>query len=454
MKQIQPLSSAKAGALTGTIRVPGDKSMSHRALMFGLLAKEETIISGMLEGEDVLDTATAVRLLGGTVKAGDDGLWRVFGTGLGQIHEPDSLLDMGNSGTAARLLMGLIAGHPVSATFIGDASLTKRPMKRVIDPLTQMGAQVLGRKGGRLPLTIQGTGAVKPVTYESPVASAQVKSAILLAGLAANGTTTVIESAPTRDHTENMLRHFGVNVTTERTEDDRWAVSVQGGQMLRGCAVDIPADPSSAAFPVVAALLCEGSALRLPRIGINPRRTGLYDTLLEMGADIAFENKRTEAGEDVADLRVTYNGPLSGIDVPPERVPSMIDEFPVLAVAASCASGTTKMTGLAELRVKESDRLAKMAQGLAACGVNLEEGEDSLIIHGTGKPPAGGTLIDTALDHRIAMSFLVLGCAANDPVEIDDAAPINTSFPGFVDLMNELGAAIGAPDQDRPSLAL
>lgn len=446
MARTYPLISAKSGPLKGSARIPGDKSMSHRALMFGLLAREETMITGLLEGEDVFNTAEAVRLLGGRVADSGDGVWRVFGAGRSGLQEPLAVFDMGNSGTSTRLLMGLVAGYDISATFMGDASLTKRPMRRVIDPLTQMGAQFLAREGGRLPLTMHGSSNLKAIEYKTPVASAQVKSAILLAALNASGTTTVIENKPTRDHTENMLRHFGVKVTTEDLGNDTFAISVEGGQILRGCAVDIPADPSSAAFPLTAALLAEGSEIKLSRIGINPRRIGLFDTLRDMGADIAFTNRREEAGEPVADIVVRHTGTLKGITVPPERVPSMIDEFPVLAVAASCADGTTTMTGLGELRVKESDRLAKMAEGLAACGVKLEEGEDSLIIHGTGKPPQGGALIDTALDHRIAMSFLVLGCATTEPVEIDDASPINTSFPGFTALMNDLGADISELD--------
>lgn len=438
---MKPLISSRCRSLTGSARVPGDKSMSHRALMFGLLAEGETIISGLLEGEDVLCTAAAVRALGG--KAGNaDGLWRVFGAGPEGLAEPRAVLDMGNSGTSTRLLMGLVAGYPVSAIFTGDASLSRRPMKRVTDPLGMMGARFIAREGGRLPLAMQGSGALKAIEYESPVASAQVKSAVLLAGLNADGVTTVIETEGTRDHTENMLRHFGVETVTERLESGAFAVSISGGQRLLGCAVDIPADPSSAAFPVVAALLCEGSELKLPHVGVNPRRTGLYDTLREMGAAIEYRNARDAAGEQVADLFVRGTGPLKGVDVPPERVPSMIDEFPILAVAAACAEGETRMSGLAELRVKESDRLARMAQGLAACGVDLEEGEDSLVIRGTGKPPEGGATIDTALDHRIAMSFLVLGCVARQPVAIDDCSPIATSFPGFAGLMNGIGASL------------
>lgn len=454
MAYTHPLIASKASALTGSARIPGDKSMSHRALMLGLLTKEETMISGLLEGEDVFNTAEAVRRLGGRVDAAQDGLWRVHGQGLGKLLEPEAVLDMGNSGTSTRLLMGLIAGHPVTATMTGDASLIKRPMKRIMTPLGEMGAQFLAREGGRLPLTIKGAASVKAIEYKSPVASAQVKSAIMLAGLNAGGTTTVIEEKPTRDHTENMLRHFGVDVKTEKLGDGSYAVSVKGGQLLRGCAIDIAGDPSSAAFPVIAALLVEGSEIKLPHVGVNERRTGLYDTLKEMGASIEYRNRREESGEQVADLVVKYTEPLKGITVPPERVPSMIDEFPVLAVAASCAEGTTKMTGLSELRVKESDRLAKMAEGLAACGVRLEEGEESLVIHGTGKPPKGGALINTALDHRIAMSFLILGCVTDEPVEIDDARPIDTSFPGFVQLMNALGADISAADSAITNLKI
>lgn len=438
----QSLTSARCGALNGAIRVPGDKSISHRSLMFGALADGETLISGLLEGEDVYNTAQAMRALGAKIVKGDDGLFRCQGIGLGNLQEPAGVLDMGNSGTSTRLLMGIIASHPIAATFTGDASLLKRPMGRVTGPLEQMGATFLGRAGGRLPLTMRGSEHAKAITYQLPVASAQVKSAILLAGLNAHGVTTVLEPEPTRDHSENMLRHFGIDVVVKKNEDGVDAIQIAGGQVLSGCAVDVPGDPSSAAFPVVAALLRDGSELRLRRVGINPRRAGLYETLIEMGADIRFENITESAGEKVADMVVTGNGPLKGIDVPAIRVPSMIDEFPVLAMAASCAAGKTHMTGLAELRVKESDRLACVAKGLEACGVQLEMGHDWLTIHGTGKPPRGGARIETELDHRLAMSFLVLGMATDEPVEIDDASPINTSFPGFVDLMNEIGAQI------------
>lgn len=443
------LTARKSGPLNGSARVPGDKSMSHRALMFGALAEGETMISGLLEGEDVFNTAATMRAMGAKIVKGDDGLWRCFGQGLGKLEEPQEILDMGNSGTSTRLLMGIVAAHPISACFTGDKSLVKRPMGRVITPLEQMGATFLGRTGGRLPLAMRGTDNAKAITYKLPVASAQVKSAILLAGLNARGTTTVIEDHPTRDHSENMLRHFGVTVTTEKTGDGADAISVSGGARMLGCAVDVPADPSSAAFPIVAALINQGSQIRLPRIGINPRRTGLYDTLIEMGASIVFENRKMEAGEPIANLTVFADAPLRGIDVPESRVPSMIDEFPILAVAASCAEGTTRMTGLAELRVKESDRLLMIATGLKACGVELEMGEDWLTIHGNGKPPKGGALIETALDHRIAMSFLVLGTVTQEPVTIDDASPIKTSFPNFIELMTELGCTMSSDQIDR-----
>lgn len=438
----QDLTARKSGPLNGKARIPGDKSMSHRALMFGALAEGETMISGLLEGEDVMSTAAAMRAMGAKIAKGDDGLWRCFGQGIGNMTEPSEVLDMGNSGTSTRLLMGIVAAHPITATFTGDKSLIKRPMGRVSVPLEQMGAKFMMRAGGRLPMTMQGTSEAKAITYKLPVASAQVKSAILLAGLNAKGTTTVIEDHPTRDHSENMLRHFGVEVTIAKTEDGADAISLTGGQRMLGCAVDVPADPSSAAFPVVAALINPGSDITLPRIGVNSRRIGLFETLLEMGANIVFENRKTEAGEPIANLRVIADKPLKGVVVPESRVPSMIDEFPVLAMAAACAEGTTRMTGLAELRVKESDRLLMVANGLKACGVNLEMGEDWLTIHGTGKAPRGGATIETALDHRIAMSFLVLGTVSDEPIRVDDASPIKTSFPNFIELMTDLGAVL------------
>jgi 3-phosphoshikimate 1-carboxyvinyltransferase len=361
---------------------------------------------------------------------------------------------MGNSGTSTRLLAGIIAGHKISAVMTGDASLIKRPMKRIMDPLSQMGASFITREGGRLPMAIRGADHAAPINYRLPVASAQVKSAILLAGLNAAGVTTVIEDHPTRDHSENMLRHFGAEVTVENRDNGAQAVTLQGGQVLRGCAVDVPADPSSAAFPAVAACLVKGSDIRMERVGVNPRRAGIYDCLKEMGADLSLNRERMEAGEKVADIVVKGTGTLKGIDVPLSRVPSMIDEFPVLAMAAACAEGITRMTGLAELRVKESDRLKMIADGLAACGVKLEMGGDSLTVYGTGKPPRGGATIETALDHRIAMSFLVLGMVADESITIDDARPIRTSFPDFIKLMNDLGAALEESEAVFPDFTL
>ncbi len=442
---MRPLTAQPSEALTGSAQIPGDKSISHRALMIGALAVGETTIRGLLEGEDVLRTAAAMTALGAEIHRGDDGAWRVWGRGLGGLTAPDQVLDLGNSGTGARLLMGILAGHPVTATLTGDASLRARPMARVIAPLGEMGARFVAREGGRLPLTVTGAARPSPLRYRLPVASAQVKSAILLAGLNAPGRTTVIEPVPTRDHSELMLRHFGATVTVEETEEGR-AIAVTGQPELRGRPIEVPADPSAAAFALVAALILPGSELRLPGVGVNPHRAGLFQTLQEMGAALSLENRRERAGEPVADL-VARAGPLEGIEVPAARAPSMIDEYPVLAAAAACARGRTVMNGLGELRVKESDRLAAVARGLAACGVEVEEGEDRLVVHGCGGRPPGGATIETGLDHRIAMSFLVLGLAAERPVTIDDAATIETSFPGFAKLMTALGAKIeaGAP---------
>ncbi|MGQ9372077.1 3-phosphoshikimate 1-carboxyvinyltransferase [Azospirillum sp. ST 5-10] len=444
MPQATPLRSSSTGALSGTVRVPGDKSISHRSLMLGAVAVGETVVHGLLEGEDVLHTAAAMRALGAQAERGADGTWRVRGVGVGGLGEPAQVLDMGNSGTAARLLIGLVAAHPITTFFTGDASLNKRPMARIIGPLERMGASFVGRSGGRLPLAVIGTDRAVPIEYRLPVPSAQVKSAVLLAGLNTPGVTTVVETEPSRDHTELMLRHFGATVTTERLEDGALAVSVTGQPELTGRTIHVPADPSSAAFPAVAALLRPGSEVVLTDVGMNPRRTGLYDTLVEMGADIGFENRRDQAGEPVADLRVR-GGALQGVVVPAERAPSMIDEYPILAVAASFAEGTTTMLGLKELRVKESDRLAMIAEGLTRCGVRVEVGaDDSLTVHGGGlaNPPRGGATVATSMDHRIAMSFLVFGTASAEPVGIDDGAFIDTSFPGFVTLMNGLGAKI------------
>lgn len=443
----QALTARAAGPLRGEARVPGDKSISHRALMLAALAVGETTVTGLLEGEDVLRTAQAMRALGAGVTRLGAGAWRVHGRGVGGLAEPEDILDMGNAGTGARLLLGVLAGHAFTAFLTGDGSLRRRPMGRVTGPLGRMGARFVARGGGRLPLAVTGSDALVPVVYELPVASAQVKSAVLLAGLAAPGETTVIEPQPSRDHTEHMLRHFGVPVRVEERPGGARAITVTGQVELAARDLDVPADPSSAAFPAVAALIVPGSEVRLPGVNANPLRFGLFQTLKEMGADIAVENTRTQAGEPVADLVVRASA-LKGIEVPPERAPAMIDEYPVLAVAAACAEGTTRMTGLAELRVKESDRLAAMARGLAACGVAVEEGPDSLVVHGRGRP-AGGARIEVALDHRIAMAFLVLGLAARQPVTIDDAAAIGTSFPGFAGLMNGLGAEIGGEEDER-----
>ncbi len=437
------------GRLQGRTRAPGDKSISHRALMFGALALGETTISGLLEGEDVLATAAALRALGAEVTHERDtspvsgGAWRVRGFGVGGAREPADVLELGNSGTSARLLAGILASHPFTSVMTGDASLRRRPMRRVIEPLTRMGARFEGRDGGRLPLAIVGTDEMVPIEYRLPVASAQVKSAILLAGLNTAGETSVIEPEATRDHTERMMRHFGAEVRVAPAEDGGKRITVVGWPELLGRDIVVPGDPSSAAFAVVAAAIRPGSDVTVENVGVNPLRAGLYETLRDMGADIAFENEREVGGEPVADLRVKGGG-LKGVEVPAERAPSMIDEYPILAIAAACAKGTTRMLGLAELRTKESDRLASVSAGLSANGVEHEMGAADLVVHGTGAPPAGGGLVATQLDHRIAMSFLVLGLAAREPVAIDDGSPIETSFPGFARLMNGLGARIGA----------
>lgn len=435
------LTARKSGALKGKADIPGDKSISHRSIMFGSLAQGVTIVTGLLEGEDVFATADAMRALGATITK-HEGIYTIKGIGIGNLQQPQTTLDMGNSGTSTRLLMGIIAGHNISATFEGDASLTKRPMGRVITPLQEMGATITAQDGGRLPLTVKGQAQLQSITYEMPVASAQVKSCLLLAGLTAKGTTSVIENHPTRDHTENMLRAFGVTVETKPLQGESKAISIKGGQTLKGTSIHVPADPSSAAFPVVAALLNKGSDITCKNVGLSPTRDGLYKTLIEMGADITITNKDTQGGEITGDLHIKGTNTLKGIIVPASRVPSMVDEFPILFVAAACAEGSTHMSGLAELRVKESDRLGVMAEGLKACGVKLEMTDDSLTIHGTGTPPKGGATIQTHLDHRIAMSFLVLGTVTEKPVRIDDAAPIKTSFPNFIDLMTTLGADI------------
>jgi 3-phosphoshikimate 1-carboxyvinyltransferase len=418
----RPLTSrAPARPLAGEAKVPGDKSISHRALMFGALAVGTTDITGLLEGEDVLRTAAAMRALGAEVENRGGGHWRVAGRGIGGLVEPADVLDMGNSGTAARLLCGLLAGHPLFAVMTGDASLRKRPMKRVTEPLSATGARFATREGGRLPLAVEGAADPLPLDYTLPVASAQVKSACLLAGLSARGITRVVEHEATRDHTENMLRHFGATVQVGVDGHGR-IIELAGQPELVAAPVVVPGDPSSAAFPAVAALLL---------------RAGLFATLAEMGADITRLNERLEGGEPVADLRVKASA-LRAVDVPAERAPAMIDEYPILAVAAAAARGTTRMRGLKELRVKESDRLAATAALLAANGVHVTVEGDDMIVEGAGGPPAGGGDVVTHMDHRIAMSALVLGLAARAPVRVDDAAFIETSFPGFAALMNRL----------------
>ena len=426
------------GPLRGRVRAPGDKSVSHRALILGALAHGRTEVTGLLEGEDVRATAGAMRLFGAQVERTGEGAWTVQGRG--GLREPAEVVDCGNAGTAARLIMGAAAGFPVSPVYTGDASLQRRPMRRVWAPLAEMGAKVTARAGDYLPARVAG-GGLQAIAYTLPVASAQVKSAVLLAGLNAAGTTSVLEPEPTRDHTERMVRGFGGDVRVTGEGAGRRA-SLEGGQRLQGAQVRAPGDPSSAAFPLVAALLVPGSEVTVAGVLLNPLRTGLYDTLREMGADLAVEAPREAGGEPVGDLCARHSG-LRGVVVPPARAPSMIDEYPILAVAAAFAEGATVMRGIAELRVKESDRIALMAAALRACGVEVEEEPDGLVVHGAGAPPAGGAGIETHGDHRVAMSGLVLGLAARRPVTVRDAGMIATSFPGFADLMRGLGADLG-----------
>ncbi|MEE4538674.1 MAG: 3-phosphoshikimate 1-carboxyvinyltransferase [Erythrobacter sp.] len=430
------------GPLTGRIAVPGDKSISHRALMFAGLAVGESRISGLLEGEDVRATAAAMRQLGARVERGADDTWHVQGAGLGSLLEPVQALDMGNSGTSARLLMGVIASHAIRATFVGDASLSRRPMSRVIEPLGQMGAAFKASAGGTLPLMLRGASPAIPLTYKLPIASAQVKSAVLLAGLNTPGETTVIEPTATRDHTERMLTGFGVPVAIGEEAGLR-TITVRGEADLTPCDVEVPGDPSSAAFFLVAASIVPGSAVTLTNVGLNPTRAGIVQVLRDMGADIREENPREVGGEPVADL-VVRHAALTGIDIDPAMGPSMIDEFPALFVAAALASGTTRTRGLEELRVKESDRLATMAEALQLAGARVEEHADGLTIKGTGGEPLAGTpqgaAIDTRLDHRIAMAMAVAGLVSRDGVTLDDTDPVATSFPTFFDSLDDLHA--------------
>jgi len=434
-----PLEARSAGPLTGKVRVPGDKSISHRSLILGALSVGKTRISGLLEGEDVLNTAKSMRALGARVERTGDCAWEVRGVGVGGFAQPHDPLDFGNSGTGCRLVMGAVAGCPITAVFDGDASLRSRPMRRVLDPLELMGARTqAGGEGGRLPLTLSGARYPVPITYRTPVASAQIKSAVLLAGLAAPGVTTVIEQEASRDHTELMLKHFGADIVSSREGAHGRRIELAGEPELHGADVVVPADPSSAAFPIVAALIVAGSDVVLSDVMTNPLRTGLFTTLREMGGAIEQMEARGDAGEPMAQIRIRASK-LSGVEVPPERAPSMIDEYLVLAVAASFAEGTTIMRGLHELRVKESDRLAATAEMLRVNGVNVEIVGDDLIVEGKGHVPGGGH-VATHMDHRIAMSALVMGLASDRPVKVDDTAFIATSFPDFIPMMRSLGA--------------
>ncbi|MEJ5116464.1 MAG: 3-phosphoshikimate 1-carboxyvinyltransferase [Gluconobacter sp.] len=440
--QARPLTvSASPKGLSGRTLVPGDKSISHRSLMLASLAHGRTKVYGLLEGEDVLRTADAMRALGATITR-DGAVWTIDGRGVGELTEPADVLDMGNSGTAARLLSGILSSHQMNSVMTGDASLRSRPMRRVMDPLSKNGSEFLSREGGRLPMAVRGNGQAKPLEYRLPVASAQVKSAVLLAGLNAVGRTVVEEPVATRDHTENMLRHFGVDVDVSVLDAGGRRIELTGPVKLTARDVTVPGDPSSSAFPLVAALLVPGSDLLIENVGLNPLRTGLFTTLLEMGADLTIENERIEGGEPVGDLRARYSK-LKGVDVPPERAPSMIDEYPVLAVACAFAEGSSRLRGLEELRVKESDRLAATVSLLNVNGAETEVVGDDLIVRGFQGPLGGGS-VTTHMDHRLAMSGIVFGLAAQKPVHIDDTAFIETSFPGFVDLMNGLGADIRA----------
>ncbi|MEM9798141.1 MAG: 3-phosphoshikimate 1-carboxyvinyltransferase [Pseudomonadota bacterium] len=436
-----PLTARSAAPLSGTAHVPGDKSISHRSLILGAMAVGETQITGLLEGQDVLDTAAAMRAFGAEVeKRGET--WHVHGVGVGGLMEPEDVIDCGNSGTGVRLLMGAAATHGFAVTYTGDASLRARPMARVTDPLALFGATAHGRSGGRLPMTIVGADEPTPVRYDVPVPSAQVKSAVLLAGLNAPGETVVVEREATRDHSELMIKGFGGDLDVEETNAGR-VITLQGRPDLAPQAITVPRDPSSAAFPVCAALIVPGSDVLVPNIGLNPTRAGLFETLREMGADLTYENRREEGGEPVADLRARFSPDMKGVEVPPYRAASMIDEYPILSVVAANAAGTTSMRGVAELRVKESDRIAAMADGLRACGVEVRDGPDWWEVDGRGPLGVqGGGTVATHLDHRIAMSFLICGMAAKQAVTVDDAGPIATSFPIFRELMTGLGAAL------------
>ena len=433
--------SVSGNPLSGTAIIPGDKSISHRSLILGALSIGCTEIEGLLEGEDVLDTAEAMRSFGAHVKKHDNGNWYVDGVGVGGFAEPKKIIDCGNSGTGVRLILGAMATSPITATFSGDSSLTKRPMGRVINPLKQFGTQFYGRSGARLPLTSVGAKDPTPICFSMPIASAQVKSAILLAGLNAPGQTVVVEKELTRDHTERMLKGFGATIDIQDSKDGRRIV-LDGYPELKSQLISVPRDPSSAAFPICAALITEGSDILVPNIALNPTRAGLFKTLEEMGANIEYINRKSEGGEPVADLRVRFSA-LRGVEVPPDRAASMIDEYPILSVVASFAEGKTTMLGVKELRVKESDRIDAMARGLMDSGVNVEQEDDTLSVYGKGPlgVPGGADCV-TFLDHRVAMSFLCLGLATKNPITIDDYSPVTTSFPNFKDLITNLGGQL------------
>ena len=433
---------APGAPLRGRVKVPGDKSISHRALMLSALAVGESRISGLLEGEDVLSTADAMRAMGADIQRGDDAVWHVHGVGVGGLMQPDMALDMGNSGTSTRLLMGLVATHDITATFVGDASLSRRPMGRVSDPLSLTGAQFTSSPGSRLPLTVRGICPAVPISYRLPVASAQVKSAVLLAGLNTPGITEVIEPVPTRDHSERMLRGFGADISVEEDGEGARIIRLTGEAELKPQVIDVPGDPSSAAFPIVAALITPGSDVTVTHVGMNPTRSGIYKVLEAMGADLIYSNEREVGGEPVADITARHSA-LTGIEVSPDIAPSMIDEFPILFVAAAMAQGRTVTRGLEELRVKESDRIDAMAKGLRAAGVTVDEGPDWWRVTGLGHGHVpGGATVASQLDHRIAMAFVVMGMAAQKPMSVDDGGPIATSFPIFEGLMADLGAQI------------
>ena len=438
-----PLTATASGPLSGRVKLPGDKSVSHRAIMLGALAVGETVVEGLLEGDDILATIDAMRALGARISRSEDGVRRVNGVGVGGCLEPEEVIDFGNSGTGARLAIAIAGSHAFASTFTGDASLRRRPMGRVMDPMRRMGAQVLARSGDRLPLTIKGPDRLQPIEYQLPVPSAQVKSAVLLAGLNAPGIVTIIVPWQTRDHTERMLRAFGASVEIEVGDNGVRTIRLDGQPKLKPQKIIVPGDPSSAAFPVVAAIITEGSDVTVEGVLLNPTRIGLIDTLLEMGAKLRVENEREVGGEPVGDIRVEHST-LKGVTVPPERAPLMIDEYPILAMAAAMAEGDTVMEGIGELRVKESDRIAATVAGLKANGVDAEEGESSMVVHGRAAVQGGAT-VTTHFDHRIAMSFLVLGNVAGEPITIDDSTSIATSFPEFRDVMSGLGANITGP---------